>query len=403
MKHKLRCFHWFGRQGNSDNTSGSLYAYSRDQLALLAKREKIQIQKIAESSVSSFYKMRFGIKANQVNGFIHQLITLLESSFPITEALSQSLKHREKNELGILIHLVREEVLNGSSLSQSLSRFDCFDPTLLQYIRIGESNGKLADTLRWALEQRTRSMNIKRKLRSALIYPTLVFLVALIVLVIMLIFVLPQFESLFASFGAELPALTQWTLGLSVWTQNYGLYLLMGTTLFTLVITTLLRSGTRLRYRFDALLLGLPIIGKALRSGEWARFSLILASSLGAGLPILNAWHNATRVVENGYLNQHLSKAQHKINQGMRLSDAMAEVPNLPSELGMLISIGESSGRLTSLLEKASLDLEQQLIDTTDNLGKLIEPFVILLLGGMVGTLVLSIYLPIFSLMNSLH
>ncbi|GAM67279.1 type IV fimbrial assembly protein pilC [Vibrio sp. JCM 19236] len=120
-------------------------------------------------------------------------------------------------------------------------------------------------------------------------------------------------------------------------------------------------------------------------------------------MPILNAWHNATCVVENGYLNQHLSKAKQKINQGMRLSDALAEVPNLPSELGMLISIGESSGRLTSLLEKASLDLEQQLIDTTDNLGKLIEPFVILLLGGMVGTLVLSIYLPIFSLMNSLH
>lgn len=149
MKHKLRCFHWFGRQENSNKTSGSLYAYSRAQLAQLAKRETIQIQKIAEGSVSSIYKMRFGIKANQVNSLIHQLITLLESGFPVTEALSQSLKHREKNELGILIHLVRDEILEGLSLSQSLSRFDCFDPILLQYIRIGESNGKLADTLRW--------------------------------------------------------------------------------------------------------------------------------------------------------------------------------------------------------------------------------------------------------------
>lgn len=400
---RLRCFHWVGTRQDSTRVTATSYAYSRSQLNQKLLTKGLRLNKVIEAKIPLYYHILSGIKSPQIDEFLFRVVTLLESGFSIADALKQLEEQDSQAELNVLIHHLRQDILSGLTLSQSLSQFSFIDKSLIEYVTIGESNGQLAQCLTWALKQRERKANIRKKLRSALTYPLIIFIVALLVLVVMLVFVLPQFEALFKGFGAELPALTQLTLALSTWLQTHLITITIASAFVLWFMVKLLRSSKTLRFSFHRLQLNLPIVGFAIQMGEWARFSLILSSSLKAGLPIVKAWQNASSVLGNTYLRAQLVHAREQIEQGSSLTDAIQGIPTLPEHLAILMHVGESTGRLSELLERVSYLLEQRLIDITDNLGKLIEPIVILFLGGIIGTLVLSIYLPIFSLMNSLH
>ncbi len=399
----LRCFHWIGRSSRSAQVTGRTYAYSHAQFKQLTAAQGVTVNRVIEAKVSGYYRLRFGIKTNQIHDRLHQLITLLDSGFSVAAALKQLQKEEVHAEMEVMIHHLRQDILSGQTLSQSLSRFNSITTEIIEYASIGESNGQLPESLGWALEQSERKANIRKKIRAALAYPTVILLVAVVVLIVMLIFVLPQFESLFSSFGAELPQLTKLTLSLSTWMQKhlFSLMLITGAMLWALYLV--LSKSDGLRHELHRYLLHVPILGTAITAGEWARFSLVLSSCLKAGLPITQAWQNAISILGNSYLRARLDLVKQRIKDGNSIANALQGTPTLPENLGVLIHVGESTGRLAPLLERAANQLEQQLIDTTDNLGKMIEPFIILILGVMVGTLVLSIYLPIFSLMNSLH
>ncbi|WP_261815932.1 type II secretion system F family protein [Vibrio gallicus] len=402
---KLYCFHWIGVTDTKQSITGHSYAYSYRQLESMLAQQQIRPDKVIQSQVSMSYRFRFTFNNQQLDALTLQFITLLEAGFPIIQAIRQ-LRDRQRDkrfELYVFLDQILSDISQGESLHSSLSKHHYFDTAYLQFVAAGESNGRLVESLQWALHQREKKAAIHKKIRAACLYPSMVVVVALLVMILMLMVVIPQFENLFLSFGSELPPLTQATLDLSIWLQSYGVSLFISFSTVSVVIYKALQKNHVLTRPLHKWILLCPILGKAIQSGEWARFSLVLSSSIQSGTPILHAWQQASSMVNNHYLKQFLINAKRSIESGNTLHQSIINIPTLPDSLGMLVAIGESSGKLPDLLQRAATNLEQQLVELTDNINKLIEPITILLLGVIVGTLVLSIYLPIFSLMNSFN
>jgi general secretion pathway protein F len=339
-----------------------------------------------------------GLDGAQLAVLTRQLATLIKAGLPLDEAFAALAEQADSNHQRKLLVAVRARMLEGAPLAQALGEHPrAFDALYCAAVSSGEQSGQIGVVLTRLADHLENRAVAGSKLGQALIYPTLLFVVAVGVAVGLLTYVVPQVVQVFAQLKAELPPLTRFMLGVSAVLRDWGVLLLIGLLGAGFGLLVLLRqSGFRLA--FDGLLLRLPLIGRFIKLADTGRFARTMGLATAASVPVLDALKVATSVVNNRVLHAALERVRVRVREGAPLALALRESNRFPALLTRMVMSGEKSGELTEMLERSADLHEQQLSSQLGTLTALVEPLLILLMGGVVLTIVLAVLLPIFDL-----
>ena len=329
---------------------------------------------------------------------LRQLAGLIEAGLPVEEALGTVVDQAEKPPVRRILAAARARVIEGRSLSSALAEFPRAFPDLYAAtVAAGEQSGRLDSVLQRLADYAEKREQFGRSTWLALLYPALLALVAISVVVGLLAYVVPQVAVVFESFDTELPALTRGLLAVSAFLSAYGLWLLVGFVIAATGIVLALRIRA-VRIGADGLLLRLPVLGRLTRAAETARFVRTLQILVGSAVPLLDALTIAGRVTGNLVLAAAIRDVAARVREGASLSRALQQLGRFPPLVVRLIAGGEKSGNLPQVLDKAAEIQEREVETASSVFMAVLEPLLILVVGGMVLTIVLAILLPIFQL-----
>lgn len=338
------------------------------------------------------------ISSAQLNLITRQLSTLLTAGLTLEQALSAAIEQSESEAARQILAGVRAELLAGQTLAQAMGKYESVFPDIYRaLIRSGEASGELGKVMLRLADYTESRQALRQKVVLAFVYPAIVTLVALLVVTGLLVYVVPQVVSVFQQSHQTLPLLTRLLIGLSALVQTLGIYFLIALIAAGFAVRAMLQREA-LRYQWHLRLLRLPIIGRLVRGINTARMSSTLAILVGSGVPLLTALTAAAGVVQNLPMKRALEDASKKVREGASLSRALAVSKLFPPILVHLIASGESSGQLDAMLERASAQQEQEVSGYTSVLTSLLEPVLILVMGGVVLLIVLAILMPIIDM-----
>ncbi len=398
---KLRYYHWRGLNQAGRKVSGVIIGYQEQEVRSKLTEQKIHIKKIKRRKPSTVSKLRNQMKSEDITETTRQLATMIESGVPVVQSLKLIANSHHKAEVRATLTQVTMQVEAGASLSKALKTSSpLFDEFYCDLVATGEQTGHLAEVFSRIATYREKGEIMRKKVIKAMIYPTMVTLAAVIVTVMMLVFVIPQFASIFSSFGAELPLFTQLVINASDFLIAHGLY-------FTIALVSIIclyyyshKKSYNFRLKVDRLSLRLPILGNVLLKATIARFARTLATTFTAGIPLLSGLQSAGKTAGNLYITNAVYEAHANTAAGMPLYLALRQSGVFPELMLQMTMIGEESGSLDDMLNKMALLYENDVDNTVDNLGKILEPLIIIILGGLIGGLLVAMYMPIFSLMS---
>lgn len=402
-RQSLSYFRWQGRDQHGQKRAGSLFAGSESEVRRHLNGQHIRLARIRPCARPLLSRFTTRIASRDITLFTRQLATMLSSGVPILDALNLVRDHHRNHAMQALLNGVIGRVEAGTPLSDSLrSALGAFDPVYIALVASAEQSGQLSRIFCRLASYRENSEQLRAKVIKALIYPAVVIAAAVLVTYLMLTMVIPEFEAMFRGFGAQLPWFTRQVIYASELMRQAGLTALAGIFLATLTLNALRRRSKRLRRRSHQWVLSLPVFGGLLRKAALARFSRTLATSFAAGVPILQSLQGGARTCGNLHYQFTAEQLCHDAAAGIALHHAMRRHQVFPELMIQMVMIGEQAGRLDEMLNKVADLYEHDVENSVDNLGKLIEPVLILLLGGLVGGLVIAMYLPIFNLMSVL-
>ncbi|MBY0422048.1 MAG: type II secretion system inner membrane protein GspF [Parvularculaceae bacterium] len=330
-----------------------------------------------------------------------QLQALLSARTPVEEALNAVALQTDKARARARLLGVRERVLEGWRLADALAEDPkSFSPVYRAVIAAGEASGDLGGVLERLATMLEKNRSMRDKAVGALIYPTALFLVASSVVVAMMVFVVPKIVEQFNTYGATLPVLTSIVIGVSAFLAQFGLFILAGLALGAAALHQGLKNDA-FKLRFDAGLLKLPVVGKLLRGLDGARFARTLSTLFAGGAPLLDSMAGAQRTVSNAYIRSRLETSINMVREGAGLAASLKRAEVLPPMMTHMVAAGERSGAVPQLLDKAAARLEDEFDSSVGVALRLLEPMIIVMMGGAVMTIVLAIMLPILKL-NSL-
>ncbi|MCR9388285.1 type II secretion system F family protein [Vibrio metoecus] len=399
----LKNYRWRGINSNGKKVSGQMLALNELEVRDKLKEQHIQIKKLKKGSVSLLSRLTHRVKTKDITILTRQLATMLTTGVPIVQALKLVGDNHRKAEMKSILAQITKGVEAGTPLSKAMRTASAhFDTLYVDLVETGEMSGNLPEVFERLATYREKSEQLRAKVIKALIYPSMVVLVALGVSYLMLTMVIPEFESMFKGFGAELPWFTQQVLKLSHWVQAYSLWVLivLGAALFGL--KTLRKNSLQIRLKTSRLGLKFPIIGNVLAKASIAKFSRTLATSFAAGIPILASLKTTAKTSGNVHFETAINEVHRDTAAGMPMYIAMRNTEAFPEMVLQMVMIGEESGQLDDMLNKVATIYEFEVDNTVDNLGKILEPLIIVFLGIVVGGLVVAMYLPIFNLMSVL-
>ncbi|KTC93667.1 MULTISPECIES: type II secretion system F family protein [Legionella] len=388
-------YYWEGTNSLGEPMQGVINTTS-----LAFAKAELHKQGITSKKIIKHYQSLFKKKTNQSEIFIfcRQMATLLKSGIPLVQSLDILAKSQTQLALKWLIEDLKKQVENGYPFGEALRKYPSFNELVCSLISVGEKTGKLDYMLELVSAYKEKIERIKKKLKQAMIYPTVVLLVACVVSFFLLVFVVPQFESLFKNFGAKLPIMTSLVIQCSSMFRLYGVFSLF-------ILLGLGYSLIQFKQRFlglnqaiDKILLKLPLFGAIFNKAIIARFSRTLAVTFAAGFPLVNALHAAGEVTANCVYAQAIDKVREQVYTGQQMHLAMRNTFLFPNLVLQMIAIGEESGALESMLDKIADLYEEEVNNSVDTLSHLLEPIIMAILGLIIGTLVIAMYLPIFKL-----
>ena len=344
-------------------------------------------------------KRKKKIKAGDIAIFSRQLATMLQAGVPLVQSLDIITKGADNPSLAELIATIRDDIEAGITLAEALARHPKhFDDLFVNLVDAGEKSGALEALLDKIATYKEKTEEIKAKVRKALFYPSAVIVVAIIVMGILLYFVVPQFQSLFQGFGADLPAFTLLVIGLSEFVQGWW-WAIMGTIglIFYGFFQARLRSRA-FRRTNDRIALKLPVIGDILYKAAVARFARTLSTMFAAGVPLVEAMDSVARAAGNIVFEEAILQMRDQVSSGVQLQLAMNNTGLFPSMAQQMVAIGEESGALDAMCSRVADFYEAEVDNQVDSLSSLLEPMIMAIIGVLVGGLVIAMYLPIFKL-----
>ncbi len=392
-------FVWKGKDKRGIEMKGEQTARSE---ALV--RAELRRQGIVPTTVKPKSKPLFGgsgrkISARDIAIFSRQLATMMKSGVPIVQALEIIGSGQKNPKMTEMVNALRAEIAGGSSIYEALSKYPVqFDELYRNLVRAGEGAGVLETVLETIASYKENLEALKGKIKKAMFYPAMVIAVAFIVSGILLVFVVPQFEEVFKSFGAELPAFTQMIVGLSRFMVAWW-WLILGVILAAIAAFIFAyKRSPAMQHGMDRLVLRLPIIGKIMHNSAVARFARTLGVTFAAGVPLVEALGTVAGATGNSVYEKAVYRIRDDVSVGYQVNMAMKQVNLFPHMVVQMTAIGEEAGALDAMLFKVAEFFEQEVNNAVDALSSLIEPLVMVIIGVLVGSMVVGMYLPIFKL-----
>ena len=389
-------FAWEGRDKRGARIKGRSLA--PDEAAL---RADLRRQGIAPSRIR---KQRTGtrggkVKPEDIAVFSRQLATMLAAGIPLVQAFEIVGNGNDKPAMQKLILDVKSDVEGGTSLHEALGKHPLhFDDLFVNLVEAGEQAGALESLLDKIATYKEKTEALKKKVKKALFYPAAVLVVAVVVTIILLVFVIPQFESLFKGFGADLPAFTQMVINLSKFVQDEGIFIAVVVGGAAYAFMYFKKRSKAMREFLDRAALKFPIIGPILNKAAIARYARTLATMFAAGVPLVEALESVAGATGNIVYENAVMKMKDEVATGQRLQRAMENTSLFPNMVIQMIAVGEESGSLDEMSGKVATFYEAEVDNAVDSMSSLLEPLIMAILGVLVGSLVIAMYLPIFKL-----
>lgn len=398
-------FYWVGINKQGERINGTLDAYDTKEAHNELDRSGVEVIKLVETKQQT--SAMFGlpllgkkkIKQKEILLFTRYLSTMLSAGLPITQALEIISHDQDNPSMQGLITSIKSSIEGGKTLAESFGKHPkYFNDLYCSLIHAGERSGTLDQILVRIASYLERSDNLKRKVKKAMIYPAAIITVALIVSSVLLIFVVPQFEKMFKSFGAELPIFTQAVVNLSRFIRDYW-YIVIGMIVGSYFgVKRILKTSEYANFLLDKYLLKVYIIGPILTKSILARFARTMATTLAAGMPIVDSMQTISEVVNNRLYKRAVLNMCEDIRTGRQLSVSMSTTKLFPNMAIQMIAVGEASGSLENMLNRIADYYEEEVNTIVDSLSSLLEPVIMLVLGVLIGGFVIAMYVPIFKI-----
>ncbi|MDG0854612.1 type II secretion system F family protein [Roseateles puraquae] len=388
-------YEWEGKDRNGKIVKGELRAGGEAMVSATLRRQGILVNKVKKRRASG----GSAIKQKDIAVFTRQLATMMRAGVPLLQAFDIVARGSTNPRLTRLLNDIRQDVETGTSLSAAFRKHPMyFDALYCNLVEAGEAGGILEALLDRLAIYQEKTVAIKNKIKSALTYPIAVMVVAFVVVAVIMIFVVPAFEDVFKSFGADLPAPTLIVIAMSKFFVSYWWAIFGGIGGGIYFFLQTWKRSEAMQKRMDRLLLKVPVFGDLMYKSAIARWTRTLSTMFAAGVPLVEALDSVGGASGNAVFAEATESIQRDVSTGSALTTSMTTTGIFPTMVLQMASIGEESGSLDHMLSKAAEFYEDEVDEAVKALSSLMEPFIIVILGGIIGGIVVSMYLPIFKL-----
>jgi type IV pilus assembly protein PilC len=397
-KVKSHLYTWEGMDKKGSRISGESRATDVNMVKADLRRQGVTPLKVRKKPVSLFSGKK-KITSADVTVFSRQLATMMSAGVPMVQAFEIVGRGHENPTMQELILTIKADVEGGTALADALKKHPLqFEDLYVNLVRAGEHAGVLETLLHKIATYKEKTESIKGKIKKAMFYPAAIVAAAIVVTAILLIFVIPQFEDLFSSFGADLPAFTQMVVSISHFVRDYWWAILGIAIVVFYMFSASWKRSRKFRHGIDRALLKVPVIGMILNKSAIARFSRTLATMSAAGVPLVEALDSVAGATGNVVYSDAVLRMREDVATGQSLQLSMKQRNLFPNMVIQMVAIGEESGALDDMLNKVADFYEEQVDNAVDAMSSLMEPLIMVVLGTLVGGLVVAMYLPIFKM-----
>jgi type IV pilus assembly protein PilC len=396
---KTQTFVWQGTDRRGNATKGEIQSENLGLAKAHLRRQGITPKSVSRKSSSLFGPRKKAITPMDIAVFTRQLATMMKAGVPLVQSFDIVADGLENPTMRELLLSVKNDIAGGTNLATALSKHPrYFDDLYCNLVNSGEQSGRLETMLDRVAIYKEKTEILKKKIKKAVTYPAAVVVVAIVVTAVLLIWVVPVFAETFSSFGSDLPVFTQFVMNLSDFFQEWWFVILLG-----LIATSFALKEAKLRSKrfaefLDVVALKVPIVGSIVYHAIVARFSRTLSTTFAAGVPLVDALESVAGAAGNSVYYKGIKQIKDDVTVGQPLNVAIRTTGLFPMMLLHMVTIGEESGALDEMLDKVAEHYEQEVDNAVDNLTALLEPFIMAVLGILVGGLLVAMYLPIFML-----
>jgi type IV pilus assembly protein PilC len=396
---------WKGKDRHNKSKKGEMEAPSEDVVRSELARRKLTSVKVKKKPKDLFENVSFmqpKVKASDVIIFCRQFSTMIDAGLPIIQCLDILYAQNDNKTFKKMLKDVKSNVESGQTLAEAMRKYPRqFDDLFVNMISAGEAGGILDMILRRLSAYLEKAAKLKAKIKGGMTYPLVTIVIAIVVVAIIMVFVIPVFEEMFSGMGSALPAATQIVVNLSRAVKSNIFYIIGATIIFLFAFRRFYRTEKG-KVLMDDFVLKVPLFGDLIRKAAVAKFTRTTGTMLSSGVAILDALEIVAKTAGNKTIEKAVYDTRTAIAEGRTMSDPLAESGVFPSMVCQMIAVGESTGALDAMLTKIADFYEEEVDQAVENLTSLIEPFMIVFLGVVIGGLVVSMYLPIFKMAGAL-
>ena len=394
---------WEGIDDKGKKVAGSISASSKKEVRNLLRGRSIRLRKITppsllEFDISEWLTNKGLIKSHtpkELMMFTRQFSTMISAGIPIMQALEVLFKSQKNPVFKTSVRKVASDVREGKTLNESMKTQKCFDKLYCGLVKAGEAGGILDQILTKLADFLERKEKLKSQIKSAMSYPIIVTCLGFCVIWGMMVFVVPQFVSMIKETGQEVPLLTSYVISISNFMESYYLHTLLSAFFLVLIFRSYIQSEEG-NIAFDRFMMKMPLFGDVIIKGNLATFTRTLSTLLSAGVPLIDSLDICIETVSNNIITNDLKKVRRDVEQGKNLTEPLLKITYFPDIITQMIRVGEETGRIDNMLEKISIILEDEVSFLLSHLTKLMEPIIIIVLGGMIAFILVAMYLPMF-------
>jgi len=396
---KAHVFTWEGVDKRGARVKGETRASNMTLVRAELRRQGVNPTKVKKKPQPLFGTGKKKITSKDISIFSRQLATMMAAGVPLVQAFDIVGRGHDNPSMQELVLSIKADVESGTALTESLAKHPLyFDDLFCNLVQAGEHAGVLDVLLDKIATYKEKTESIKGKIKKALFYPASVIIVALVVTAVIMLFVIPQFKALFANFGADLPAFTLLVIAISDFMVEWwwAVGLAIGAAIY--MIGSLFKRSPKFREIIDRITLNLPVIGPIMHKASVARFARTLSTMFAAGVPLVEALESVAGATGNIIYSKAVMEMREEVATGQSLQFSMRQRGLFPHIVVQMTAIGEESGALDNMLGKVADFYEEEVDNAVDSLSSLLEPLIMVVIGGLVGSLIIAMYLPIFKL-----
>ena len=395
----MATWQWEGRTPSGELKNGVIEAENEREVHLKLKQRQINPEKVRKQLKPKIkFEFGSGVSRQELVVFVRQFATMIDAGLPLVQCLELIASQQENKKFQAILNDIRDHVAGGSTFAQSLERHPkVFDTLFVNLVAAGEVGGILDTILNRLAAYIENNAKLARQVKSAMAYPIGISAVAGIVIFVLLRFVIPSFEKMFTNMGGDLPGLTKVVIGMSHWLATNTAPVLIGGVAFFYAFKRAIDTEKG-RLIFDSFLLKLPLFGTLLKKVAVARFTRTMGTMLASGVPIVEALHIVSKASGNKVIELALLDVREKVSQGSRMADPLIKAEIFPNMVVQMIAVGEQTGAMDVMLGKIADFYDDEVEASVDGLTSLMEPMMMVILGGIVGTILVAMYLPIFTI-----